>query len=66
MENFMIVLDCTLRDGGYHNDWNFTVSKANEYIRVMEKSKIDAIEIGFRSPKYKGIGYFGNITDEII
>ncbi|MDR1974817.1 MAG: aldolase catalytic domain-containing protein [Bacteroidales bacterium] len=41
------LLDCTLRDGGYMNDWNFG---QNTLINVFERitsSGIDFIEIGF-------------------
>lgn len=62
----MIVLDCTLRDGGYHNDWKFDIPLANEYLRIMEETKIDAIEIGFRSPEYKQTGDFAKVTDTFI
>ncbi len=41
------VLDCTLRDGGYVNDWNFG---HNNLVSMFERSiaaNIDIIEIGF-------------------
>jgi 4-hydroxy 2-oxovalerate aldolase len=41
------ILDCTLRDGGYNNDWNFG---HNTLIHLFERSTsagIDFIEIGF-------------------
>ena len=63
----MIVLDCTLRDGGYHNNWNFNMDVANLYLKVMEKSKINAIEVGFRSSRENiGESTFLKVTDEII
>lgn len=42
-----LLLDCTLRDGGYVNDWNFG---HNNLVNVFERvtgAGIDAIEIGF-------------------
>ena len=42
------VLDCTLRDGGYYNQWNFDNNLVKKYIRSVEDSKIHIIEIGFR------------------
>lgn len=62
----MIVLDCTLRDGGYHNNWEFNMHTAHRYLKAMEKSKIDAVEIGFRSPVKKEGSAFLKVTDEFI
>ena len=41
------VLDCTLRDGGYINDWNFGTEKAKVIISLLQKAMIDYIEVGF-------------------
>lgn len=62
----MIALDATFRDGGYQNNFNFPIDLANHYLKVMEASKIDAIEIGFRYPLEKNVGTFGKVTDEFI
>ena len=40
------LLDCTLRDGGYYNNWFFKKDLINEYLRVMDLLKIDYVEIG--------------------
>ena len=42
------ILDCTLRDGGYYNNWYFEKDLINEYLKVMDILKIDYVEIGFR------------------
>ena len=47
----MILLDCTLRDGGYYNNWDFEPSLIQDYLDAMESLKIDFVEIGFRSLK---------------
>jgi 4-hydroxy 2-oxovalerate aldolase len=47
------VLDCTLRDGGYYNNWCFEDLLVKNYIQSIKKSKIDFIEIGFRNLKEK-------------
>ena len=31
------ILDCTLRDGGYYNNWLFSNKLIREYIRFVEK-----------------------------
>lgn len=41
------VLDCTLRDGGYINDFNFGKSVIDEMIDGLSKASIDIIECGF-------------------
>lgn len=41
------ILDCTLRDGGYINDWNFGQNNIKHIIEDLEKAKIDIIECGF-------------------
>ena len=47
------ILDCTLRDGGYYNNWDFDPDLVETYLNAMEKASIDVIEIGFRSPPKK-------------
>ena len=44
------ILDCTLRDGGYYNNWDFDHELVELYLKSMEEASIDVIEIGFRSP----------------
>jgi 4-hydroxy 2-oxovalerate aldolase len=44
----MKILDCTLRDGGYYNNWEFSRDFINQYLKVMNDIKIDLVEIGFR------------------
>ena len=41
------VLDCTLRDGGYINDFRFGRKVINEIIDGLSKASIDIIECGF-------------------
>ena len=47
-KNKINILDCTLRDGGYYNNWEFKKDLINEYLKVMEHIKVDYVEIGFR------------------
>ena len=42
------LIECTLRDGGYYNNWNFTKKFANNYLNVLSQLGIDYIEIGFK------------------
>ncbi|MBR3161781.1 MAG: aldolase catalytic domain-containing protein [Bacilli bacterium] len=41
------VLDCTLRDGGYVNDWDFGYNNIKRIISNLNESDIDIIECGF-------------------
>ena len=41
------ILDCTLRDGGYVNNWDFGKSNIDKIIDNLIESKIDYIECGF-------------------
>ena len=45
------VLDCTLRDGGYVNNWAFGQSSIINIISALSNSKIDYIEYGFLQEK---------------
>ena len=47
------VLDCTCRDGGYYNLWNFKISEINKYLLCCSRAGIDIVEIGFIFPKKK-------------
>jgi len=60
----MRLIDCTLRDGGYHNSWNFSKKFAEETIQNLVASGVTNIEIGFRKPKNlqrKSEGIFANL-----
>ena len=41
------LLDCTLRDGGYVNDWNFGHETIGEVFERLVSSGVEYIEIGF-------------------
>lgn len=41
------LLDCTLRDGGYVNDWEFGHDKIIEIFERLVSSGVDYIEVGF-------------------
>ena len=43
------ILDCTLRDGGYYTNWDFSSEVVKNYIVAMDDLPIDYIEIGYRS-----------------
>lgn len=41
------LLDCTLRDGGYVNDWNFGLNTTISVIERLIQANVDVIEVGF-------------------
>jgi len=43
------VLDCTIRDGGICNDWNFSDDLVQRTFRALSESGIDYMEIGYRT-----------------
>ena len=48
MENCNIkLLDCTLRDGGYINDWRFGFNNIKEIISSLVRANVDIVEVGF-------------------
>lgn len=51
------ILDCTLRDGGYYNNWDFDDDLADVYLDAVSRLPVTAVEIGYcNHPKS---GYFG-------
>ena len=50
MDNIKI-LDCTIRDGGYVNDWKFTDEQVRQCYIACTNSNVDYMEIGFRNFK---------------
>jgi 4-hydroxy 2-oxovalerate aldolase len=48
-KNRIQILDCSLRDGGYVNNWGFPKGLARESYRALSKSGVDIVELGFRS-----------------
>ncbi len=48
------VLDCTLRDGGYYNHWDFDDELTLTYFRAMQNIAVAYVEIGYRNHGLKG------------
>ena len=62
-----IVLDCTLRDGGYYNAWDFDGELIRDYLDAMKAAQVDVVELGFRFLKnsgFKGPAAYG--TDDFL
>ena len=46
-----LILDCTLRDGGYCNKWEFGRNNIKKIIKGLDDANIDIIECGFLTNK---------------
>lgn len=46
MKNYKL-LDCTLRDGGFVNEWNFGHNCINNIAERLERGNVDIIELGY-------------------
>ncbi len=63
----MYSLDCTLRDGGYYNSWNFSKAVVGDYLRAMPSAGVDAVELGLRSLENNGFkGACAYTTDDFL
>ena len=66
MDNINI-LDCTLRDGGYYNNWNFSKKFINEYLHSIKYTKINYVELGFAQiKKNRNNGLCYNVDNNLI
>jgi len=66
-EQTMRLLDCTLRDGGYYNAWDFSTDLINDYLQAMQAISADFVELGFRSLEANGFkGGCAYTTDTFI
>ena len=45
------ILDCTLRDGGYYNDWDFESNVVSEYLGSVAEAGLEFVELGLRQFK---------------
>jgi len=48
------LLDCTLRDGGYINDWYFSEEFLRDYFPACVASGVSIVEVGFANKKAEG------------
>ncbi|MDR1460551.1 MAG: hypothetical protein LBI78_02785 [Campylobacteraceae bacterium] len=62
------LLDCTLRDGGYVNDWMFGRKEIKKITNLIGKSNVEYIEIGFirlgkHNPEQAIFGHMNELTE---
>lgn len=49
-----LLLDCTLRDGGYYSAWYFSPALIEVYLIAMKTAQVDVVELGFLFLKNQG------------
>jgi 4-hydroxy 2-oxovalerate aldolase len=60
----MKILDCTLRDGGYYNNWDFPDEVVVAYLNAVCAAKLDYVELGLRNfPKTIFLGAYAYTTE---
>lgn len=66
--NDIRVLDCTLRDGGYCNEWRFGLENAKSIVKGLLDSGIEIVECGFLTEYVKHTPELTkfNMPDEVI
>lgn len=65
--NNIKLLDCTLRDGGYYNSWDFDTSLIQDYLNSMAEISVDYVELGLRGFNKDGFkGACAYTTDKYI
>ena len=61
------VLDCTLRDGGYYNQWCFPDDLVIDYLKAVSRAGVDLVEIGFRNfPQSTFVGPYAYSSDAFL
>ncbi len=62
MQKRIKILDCTLRDGGFQNNFNWKDNFVNEYISLTNKLPLNFIELGYWKQKNKSENKFYNLN----
>jgi 4-hydroxy 2-oxovalerate aldolase len=66
IKNFKI-MDCTLRDGGFHTKWDFKENLVKNYVEAINLLEVSEVEIGFRFTNKTGwMGRFAYTTEDTL
>ncbi|MFO0748170.1 MAG: hypothetical protein U1F43_21300 [Myxococcota bacterium] len=60
----LTVVDCTLRDGGFHNRWDFEPELVTAYLAAVDAAGVDWAEVGYRSLDASGFAGALRYCDE--
>ena len=52
------LLDCTFRDGGYYNQWQYGKKLVEETVAALVKANINIVELGYKSSLHRKNGIF--------
>ena len=55
------IMDVTLRDGGYRNNFNFSEDQIKNIISTLDEVGVEYIEIGYRNGSLKAIANIGHV-----
>jgi len=56
------IVDCTLRDGGYYTNWNFSGDFVKSYLLAISKLPIENIELGYFSNQKDNNGQYFHLN----
>jgi len=62
----LVVVDCTLRDGGFHCAWDFEPELVRAYLAAVDAAGVDYAEVGYRSLERDGFAGALRYCDEEI
>lgn len=61
------ILDCTIRDGGYYNNWNFDLKTAKRLLSGLNSAGVDVVELGYKSGDYTNkFGVFKYCPEDVL
>ena len=60
------ILDCTLRDGGYYTDWNFSSNLVKNYLKAIAKTPVKFVELGYLSNQNDHHGPYFHLNTKIL
>lgn len=62
----MKILDCTLRDGGFVNDFDWDLRFAKRYLEFMSRIKVPIVELGYWKQNSKSKNRFYNFNEDTL
>lgn len=60
------ILDCTFRDGGYKNNWQWSDQQAFDYCQMINKLPVSYVEMGYRLFQDEGQGKYRAVTQSMV
>lgn len=67
MQSQLKILDCSLRDGGYRNNWHFSRARVQSMFDLLGSVGVKYLEFGFLFPeRTPAFGPFSRVNDEML